>query len=68
MGNAAPNVNSTWLVFCYPGIDPDRISAILELPPTESKSGLVADATVRTPLGLWKLALPPLDENETVED
>ena len=65
--------NSTQLVFCRENVDPDVISSMLELTPTEALK--VGDPAVHvngapyvSHLGLWKLTLPNCDSRNTVEE
>ena len=64
--------NTTQLVFCRENVDPDVVSRLLDLNPSEALK--VGDPAVHTNgapyishLGLWKLNLPNCDQQSTVE-
>jgi hypothetical protein len=66
--------NETYLVFCRDNVDPDVVTRILELSPSESLH--VGDTghyewngqPYVSQVGLWKLRLPGADNTQRVED
>ena len=64
--------NITQLVFCRENVDPDLVTRLLDLKPSEARR--VGDPAVHmngaqyiSHLGLWKLILPNCDPQSTVE-
>lgn len=73
MNLAAAIGNATQLVFCRENVDPDLVSQMLDLAPTESvKVGESAEhlngAQYISHLGTWKLNLPESNPDQTVEE
>ena len=65
--------NSTQLVFCRENVDPNVVTRLLELTPTESLQ--VGDSArysnghpYKSRVGLWKLDLPNADPDQCVEE
>lgn len=70
---AAATGNATQLVFCRENVDPDVVSRMLDLAPSESiKVGEPAKhlngARYTSHLGTWKLNLPKANSDQTVEE
>lgn len=64
--------NTTQLVFCRENVDPDVVSRLLDLNPSETRK--VGDPAVHmngapyiSHIGLWKLILPNCDQQSTIE-
>lgn len=73
MNLAAATGNATQLVFCRENVDPNVVSRMLDLAPTESvKVGEPAErlngARYISHLGTWKLDLPKANTDQTVEE
>lgn len=73
MNLAAATGNATQLVFCRENVDPDVVSRMLDLAPSESmKVGEPAEhlngARYISHLGTWKLNLPKANADQTVEE
>lgn len=73
MNASAKIENSTQLVFCREDVDPDMVTRLLDLTPSESVK--VGDSVedenghrYSSHLGIWKLDLPNVNINHTVED
>jgi hypothetical protein len=65
--------NETQLIFCRENVDPDVVSRFLELTPSQSMK--VGEKAIRADgecyisnVGIWKLNLPGVSGNETVEE
>jgi uncharacterized protein DUF4279 len=66
--------NQTSLVFCHDKVDPDLVTQLLDLSPSEAQH--VGDIgryewngqQYVSHVGLWKLRLPVADDSQTVED
>ncbi len=70
---AAAIGNATQLVFCRENVDPDVVSQMLDLVPSESvKVGESAEhlngARYTSHLGTWKLNLPKANPDQAVEE
>ena len=73
MNLAATTGNVTQFVFCRENVDPDVVSQMLDLAPSESvKVGESAEhlngARYISHLGTWKLNMPKANPDQTVEE
>jgi hypothetical protein len=73
MKNSQPFGHISSLVFCRENVDPDFVTATLELEPTSSQKlgeplRYSNGAEVSSHLGIWKLKLPGAVEADSVED
>ena len=73
MNLATATGNATQLVFCRENVDPDVVSRMLELAPSESVK--VGEPAVHlngeryiSHLGTWKFNLPSAKEDQTIEE
>ena len=65
--------NQTQLVFCRENVDPDFVTRLLGLNPSEalkaSDPAKIWDGTeMPSRVGIWKLDLPEVGEDDTIED
>ncbi len=73
MHQISPLGNLTQLVFCRENVDPDVVSRMLGLTPSEAiRVGEVAErwngTRYTSHLGLWKMSLPKSDPHRTIEE
>ena len=67
------NRNQTQLVFCRENVDPDFVTHLLGLSPSEAlkvgePTGIWGGPETPSQIGVWKLDLPGPDADDTVEE